>query len=232
MTVRSSDVASSVSIVVQYLVVIVVGSIVLPFLFGSDAQLTALISTGLRSVLWVVIALSLVPWIAYLSTLAVPRVTKLINRLPRPPAGERAASPGVLALFLVASIDLIVLNAALRQPLSGVLALRWPLITADGSVGAIAAVLLLALLVRLHFIARPYVEGSAWSALDVIVATTSSDGLATTVADHSTTRAAATAIHATAPATTPRTIDGSSEVEATRREISDDATLRAARGND
>jgi|GEM_PF-6395029 len=183
---------SRIAVLGQYCVAIVMGVIILPYLVGPEALVSASTSPEVNNLIWGGLSVILAIWILWLSFVAIRHVEADVQKLPRGRIQGRAASPRVLATFFIALIDLIILNAILRQPLSAILALRWSLVTAEGSIGVVAAVLLLILLVRLHFVARPYVEGSALSALDVFVATTSSEALNPTALDNSSTRAAVT----------------------------------------
>ncbi|HEX5418086.1 MAG TPA: hypothetical protein VFZ25_20715 [Chloroflexota bacterium] len=179
-------------LVLELAMVILVGLTVLPWLFGEDSILAAYTSIPVRTGSWIGLAVVLAIWIVVLSRQAIQILARSFAHLPSAHNRGVRASPEVLAALFVAVCDIVVMNGLLQSPLSAILSLRFSPAAAESAVGVIAVALLLVLLVRLHFVARPYVEGSAWSALDVVVATTSSENPVATTNGNTMTQAAPT----------------------------------------
>jgi hypothetical protein len=169
---------------------------------------------GWGEVVWLLVAVLVVGWLAALFPLLGRALDRRLSRLPLPSTDASADLP-LLARLALGAGYVVLIQAVLRRPLVRVLGPSFERFVVEAAFGAVMLLLLFGLLVALHRTVRPLVAGFAWVVLDTAFATS---GSATAPADpvvppNGATRRVATTIGATArtrsadpmqPATEPR----------------------------
>jgi hypothetical protein len=213
------------------------GLVVLPTVLGGPAS--AIVVGGdlpqTEAVVWLGLALALTVWVLAVVPHATRSVAARLARLPWRAPSEGAASfhasdVHLLALLLIGVVVAAFVEALVRRPLVVVLAAVASPLDTDAIIAATGGLLVMALLIRLYDVARPFVEGSAWLALDVLAPTSGSEAAArfSTSFDQSTkvaptlaagvTQLASTLAAETLPETNPsRDTPTAPENQSTRR---------------
>jgi hypothetical protein len=167
--------------VLQLAVAALLGLVVIPTVVGGSAS--AIVVGGgsprTEAVIWLGLAVLLTVWVLAVVPSATRAVGDLLARLPwRGPSaadGIHASEVRVLSLLLIGVVAAALVEALVRRPLVLVLAAVASPLPTDAIVAATGAFLVLLLLIRLYHVAIPFVEGSAWLVLDVLVPTTGSE---------------------------------------------------------
>jgi hypothetical protein len=171
-----------VRLVCQILVAATLGLIVLPSVFADPINVGTTIVWPVRpeAAIWLAFGVVLGVWIVAIS----PRLARALSAPlgAAPWRGQRvndvetrAQDAHFLAAVLVAVIGTALIVAILRRPLVGVTPTLAPPLEADAIVATASVVIILVLSLRLYLAARPFVEGSAWLALDSLIPTSGSE---------------------------------------------------------
>jgi hypothetical protein len=225
---------------VQVLVVAALGLIAFPAAFGGALNPASALDGEIQPIagLWLVLGLLLAVWLIVIAPSLARAIAASLIRIPvrkQPAAGIELGKPEFLLLgaLIVAVGYVALIEAILRQPLDAVVGALVAPTSVDAAIAATGVLLVLVVLFRLYHVARPLVEGTAWYALDTLVATSGSETaeLATTPREEPRPRDQATlAGTATRPQADATVAAGSGEATRVAGGVGGD-TLRADAGN-
>jgi hypothetical protein len=166
---------------VQVLVVAALGLIAFPAAFGGTLNPATALDGQIQPTagLWLVLSLLLAGWLIVIAPTLARAIAAGLARIPirrQPIKGAMIGKPEFLLLgaLIVAVSYVALVEAILRQPLDAVFGALFSPTSVDAVVAATGVLLVLAILFRLYQVARPLVEGTAWYALDTLVATAGS----------------------------------------------------------
>jgi hypothetical protein len=128
---------------------------------------------GWGEVVWLLVAVLVVGWLAALFPLLGRALDRRLSRLPLPSTDASADLP-LLARLALGAGYVVLIQAVLRRPLVLTLGPSFERFVVEASFAAVMLLLLFGLLVALHRAARSLVSGLAWLALDSAFATSGS----------------------------------------------------------
>jgi len=174
---------SATSGVVQAIVATLLGLFALPAIVDGGSIQAASVGGGpaIPAIVWLVGALLISGWLVVCGPALTGGTTHLLERLVAPDgasAGRRSATQagaGVAAGWIVAVVEVVLIQAVLRRPVVLVVGTLTDPSTVDAAFAAGTLVLLILLLIWLHRSTRPLVEAATWQALDALVATSGSE---------------------------------------------------------
>lgn len=174
---------SATSAVVQVIVAVLLGLFALPAIVdGGSIQATSVGgSPATPAVIWLVGALVISVWLVVSGPALGAGITHLLERLVAPEGASvgrqsvTRAGAGVAAGWIVAVVEVVLIQAVLRRPVVLVVGALTDPSTVEAAFAAGTLILLILLLIWLHRSTRPLVEAATWQALDVLVATSGSE---------------------------------------------------------
>ena len=174
---------SATSAVVQVIVAVLLGLFALPAIVdGGGIQAVSVGgSPATPAIVWLVGALVISVWLVVSGPALAAGTTHLLERLVAPDgaSAERRsvtrAGAGVAAGWIVAVVEVVLIQAVLRRPVVLVVGTLTDPSTVDAAFAAGTLILLILLLIWLHRSTRPLVEAATWQALDALVATSGSE---------------------------------------------------------
>src|SRR5579883_2187958 len=174
---------SATSAVVQVIIAVILGRFVLPSVVDAGGAqgggLGGAISIALLA--WLIAAVLISAWLVASGPALARGTAQLLGRLvsldggsdSRP--GVTRVGTSVAAGWIAALIDVVLIQAVLRQPVVAVFGTLTDPLTVDAAFAAGTLILLIVLLIWLHRTTRPLVEAATWQALDAIIATSGSE---------------------------------------------------------
>ena len=185
---------SPTSALAQVIVAGLLGLIALPALLSGGATEGAAGGNGvpLASALWLVLGLALSVWLLAMVPGLASGLSHMLARLQEQEGTVMVRRPAVragaeaAARLIVAVGEVTVIRAILGRPVVLVLGAAGDPSTVDAAFAAGTLTLLLLILIWLHRTARPLIEAAAWQALDALVATSGSEGVAAALAEADT----------------------------------------------
>lgn len=213
---------SATSAVVQVVVAGLVGTFALPAVAGGATPTGG--GPSVAAVAWLAGGLLVSAWLLVMGPGLVAGLAHLLDQLIASDGSTVArqtavrAGTGVAARWIVAVVEVVLIQAVLRRPVVAVAGTLADPSTVDAVFAAGTLILLIVILIWLHRSARPLVEAATWQALDALIATSGSER-AQAAAEAADTQLA------TVPAATERPVSVASEV--TRRAGSAEQTVAA-----
>jgi|GEM_PF-5069690 len=174
----------AVTTAVLYLVLAAAGIFGLPAAFSSGSRWPGVTPgipvAALSTIAWVVLAGVL----AFLGWILAPSLSQGIRSVVRGAPWFNLEGPRAIPRFtevlvsvpVVVALNIALSEAILRAPLTAVLGGAILAATSDAWIAGLCVFMILVLLIRLHQVARPWVQSGAWYGLDALVPTASSEG--------------------------------------------------------